>query len=486
MPAAKTRQPLSALQARAELELRRRRDGSTLWPDQYTNATTGKVYTPHNDQEAHFVTSDNERYLLLKGGEGGGKSVAGIIKNLERLRRGMDGIMVSPDLEHFKKSLWPEFVNWCPWHRVIERQRYRQRAGWEPTKAFTLVFENDVNGTSKLICGGAKESEIGSWEGPNVSFIHFDEARRHKEPVAIKTFDGRARIPGPNGESPQIYFTTTPRKHWLYEYFAGAPGDEESRNGIPDKMLARYAEFKQNAYVATVLTRENAANLEEGFADKRALTFTTESEIGVHLLAKWEDEEDFEKFVNITWWDACQQPLPALDNHTPMVLALDAAKGGETNRPDCFAMVGVTKAGENVLVRYCGIWQPGPGELLDFAPIEAELARLCRSFAVIEVAYDPYQLHDMATRLKNQGLANFKEFGQMKPRLMADKQLQDLIMSRRIMHDGNPLLRQHIDNANIKKHGEDGIRLIKRSTSLKIDAGVALSMACSRALYYNT
>jgi phage terminase large subunit-like protein len=91
----------------------------------------------------------------------------------------------------------------------------------------------------------------------------------------------------------------------------------------------------------------------------------------------------------------------------------------------------------------------------------------------------------MANSMKSAQIANFQEFRQQKDRLIADKQLQDLIMSRRIAHDGNPLLRQHIDNANIKKYGEDGIRLVKRSSAQKIDAAVALSMAASRCLYYN-
>jgi phage terminase large subunit-like protein len=156
---------------------------------------------------------------------------------------------------------------------------------------------------------------------------------------------------------------------------------------------------------------------------------------------------------------------------------------------DCFAVVMVTRHPDrpaDVMVRYCGIWQATPGELLNFQPIEEEIRRLCRDFSVIEVAYDPHQLHDMATRLKTAHIANFKPFGQGKDRQLADKQLQDVIMARRIAHDGNPALRQHIDNADVKKYGVgEGIRLVKRSTSQKIDASVATSMAVSRCLYYN-
>lgn len=462
--------------ARQRLAKRKRIRESARWPEQYTSSRTGKSYQPHNDQEAVFVLDDVPRYGLLKGGEGAGKSVAGVIKNLNRIRRGMDGIMVSPDLEHFKKSLWPVFKEWCPWQCVIDRHQYRKQPGWEPSKAFTMTFHNAQGGYTHLICGGAKETEIGSWEGPNVSFVHGDEMRRHKTAAALKVFDGRARIPGPNGEPPQIYFTTTPRKHWLFEYFGPLEDNDP------------HADFKADSFVATVLTLENEANLEPGFVAKRKQSLT-EAEAMELLGAEWIDVSDIEKFVNIIWWDNCKEELPGLGRSDPMVLALDAAKGGETNIPDCFAVVGVTRhpsRKEDVAIRYSGIWMPPPGGLLDFEPIEEEIRRLCRDFSIIEVAYDPYQLHDMAMRLKKASVANFREFNQAKARLVADRGLQTLIMSKRIAHDGNPLLRQHIDNANIKKSGSrEDIRIIKRATSLKVDAAVALSMATDRILYYN-
>jgi hypothetical protein len=70
----------------------------------YVNRETGRPYTPHHEAERLFVYSDTPRRALAKGGEGGGKSVAGVIKDLERLSRGMHGIMGAPDFEHFKRS----------------------------------------------------------------------------------------------------------------------------------------------------------------------------------------------------------------------------------------------------------------------------------------------------------------------------------------------------------------------------------------------
>ena len=133
----------------------------------------------------------DKRYLLAKGGEGGGKSVAGIIRDLERIKAGAHGIMGSPDFEHFKKSLWPEFRRWCPWEYVVPSQQYRQHFSWEPGRPFQLAF---ITGAI-VYCGGMKESDIMAWEGPNVNWAHFDEGRRHKTPAALKVLDVRVRIP---------------------------------------------------------------------------------------------------------------------------------------------------------------------------------------------------------------------------------------------------------------------------------------------------
>ena len=458
----------------------------TKWPDVYTNSKTGKEYQSHNEQERYFIESDTPRYMLLKGGEGGGKSVAGIVKVLERLRRGMSGVMVSPDLEHFKKSLWPEFKSWCPWLQVIDSQQYRQNLGWQPSHTFTLVFKNGA----ELICGGAKEDLIGSWEGPNVSFIHFDEARRHKTSNALKVFDGRIRITGPQNEPTQIWFTTTPRKHWLFEYFAGAKGDEQSLDLVPEKTQQAHQDFRANAFVATVLTKENedAGNLEPGFTKARAQTLD-QAEINELLEAGWEDTSDSEKFVNIIWWDNCKEQLPEVGRE-PMVIALDAAEGSENPGyiADCFAMIAVTRhpdRREDIAIRYQGIWQPGKGQLLDYEPIENELRKLCEQFSVIEIAYDPTQLHYLCTQLAKKGIGNFQRFSQAEPRKAADKGLQQLIASRKIAHDGNPLMRQHIDNSFVKKYTDGSVRIVKRTSSMKVDAAVALSMAANRILYYN-
>lgn len=194
-----------------------------------------------------------------------------------------------------------------------------------------------------------------------------------------------------------------------------------------------------------------------------------------------------ERFLpDITLWDACQQTIPPLDKNTPMVIALDAGI-----HSDSFGMVGVTRHPIHktfVAVRFVQEWRPVSGAISfqgteDAPGPEMVLKRLCNNYNVVCVAYDPYQLHDMATRLRAEGVAWFKEFSQGPDRLEADKGLFDLIIERRIAHDGNADLRRHVDNANRKPDAETRkLRIVKRETSLKVDLAVCASMASYTAL----
>lgn len=435
-----------------------------FWPDVYVNSATGKAYTPHHESEREFVYSDTPRYALAKGGEGGGKSCGVIIKDLERLRRGMSGILVAPDFEHFKKSLWPEFQRWCPPLAVVERERYRLDERWEPGKPFALHFKSEVGTIATLHCGGIEDPS--GWEGPNVNFAHFDEARRHDTPEALKVLDGRVRISGPKGEPPQLSISTTPRKHWLFDYFGPINADP------PDPLEA----FKRDSRVMTLLTRDNeiAGNLAPGFTAMRGQSLT-ESEKRVLLEAEWEDIDDTSRFLgSIIWWDNCKVG-DTLDPSAPLVLAADA---GVVN--DNFGLIGVGKhpvKANALLIGYVKAWEP-KGRPLDFDEIEAEIRQICQTRSVLKIGYDPYQLHQMMTRLKNDRAVETVAFSQGADRAIADKQLLDLIMERRICHDGNSQLRQHIDNADKKTALNRSIRIVKRSDGLKVDLVVALSMAC--------
>lgn len=430
----------------------------------YVNRETSRPYTPHHAAERQFVHSDTPRRALAKGGEGGGKSVAGVIKDLERLRRGMHGIMGSPDFEHFKRSLWPEFRRWCPWQYVTARHQYKAAVDWEPSKPFALTFENGAT----LYCGGFDDPS--SWEGPNVHFAHFDEARRHKTSAMLKVLDGRVRLPGPHGEPPQLFLTTTPRKHWLYEYFGPLEEDDP------------FADFKRAILVIDLLTADNAANLADGYVAERRQSLT-EAEARVLLEAAWEDADDVDRFLaSIALWDACRdEGLPPLDRHTPCVLAMDAGESSDTFATGLIARH--PAAPELLAIHQPRAYVPKGGPL-DFDAIEQDIRDLVGGYAVQQIVYDPFLLGQMMRRLSTPGKeipVPLVPFPQGAQRLAADKLLWDLITQRRIAHDGNPDLRKHLDHADKKVSADERqIRIVKRSRGLKIDLAVMLSMGCTR------
>jgi hypothetical protein len=449
------------------------------WPrlDQYYNRERHKFYKPHHAAEEQALLDTLHRYILAKGGEGGGKSVFGIIRDLERFKRGCHGIVISPDFEHFKKSLWPEFRRWCPWDMVVPRQRYRQDFDWEPTKPFSLAF---VTGAIGYFGGIDKEM---SWEGPNVNFAHFDECRKKDTALALKVLDGRVRIPGPLGDPPQMWLTTTPRKHWLFDYFGPLqPGDP-------------FADFKASSLVFVLLSVENEENLEEGYARKRRQTLT-EAEARVLLEAEWEDLEDVAHFLpSIALWERLGMAIPPLDAHTPVVVALDGAV-----TYDDFGLAVVSRHwlehlhDTDVSIRYAESWTPPGGGQISFRGTEEmpgpelRLKQIIQDHNVIQVCYDPNQLHDMAQRLgiAGEGLAWFSEFGQQTERLVADKRFFDLVMQSRVHHNGDQTLRAHIDNADRKDDKETRrLRIVKRHEALKIDLAVASSMGAHRVLELN-
>lgn len=186
-----------------------------------------------------------------------------------------------------------------------------------------------------------------------------------------------------------------------------------------------------------------------------------------------------ETFVPMEWWDACPSEIPALQEREQMVFAIDAGVSS-----DCFAIVGCSRRGTQVILRYAKAWYPPKGGKINFAEPEKEIRELAQKFDVVEWAYDEYQLHDLATRLMRDGVGWFRPFAQSKDRLVADKNLQDLIREKRITHDTDPVVYEHLSNANAKLEGEK-LRLVKRSELLKIDLAVALSMASAESIRLN-
>lgn len=198
------------------------------------------------------------------------------------------------------------------------------------------------------------------------------------------------------------------------------------------------------------------------------------------------------KALPIEWWDACQRDIPPLlpGSKEPVVMAVDAAVHG-----DCTAMVMVSrdpKDRNSVLVRGVRVWEPPPrGGQIDLRAVQLAIIDWCKKYNVVLLAYDEYQLALMMSQIRQLGIVRVYKFSQAGERSVADKKLRDLIAQRRIGHDGNRILRSHIDNAMCKLDG-DKFRFVRGGTKDQynvsqqpIDALIALSMATHECLRLN-
>lgn len=187
-------------------------------------------------------------------------------------------------------------------------------------------------------------------------------------------------------------------------------------------------------------------------------------------------------FIPVEWWDACQEELPIPTVNEPMVLGVDAAVSH-----DCCALVGVTRHPQrvdDVAVRIVRVWTPPVNGKIDLdSTIKASIKELALTHNVVQVAYDPYQLESIMYDLNREGVAWCKPFSQGESRMVADKQLYDMIKTRHLAHIGHSELRDHIKNAAAKQNKDEDtkLRIIKKVQDKKIDGTIAMSMAVAES-----
>jgi phage terminase large subunit-like protein len=192
------------------------------------------------------------------------------------------------------------------------------------------------------------------------------------------------------------------------------------------------------------------------------------------------------------WWAACLDRHPlrvdpsGKGEPTPLVIGVDASVSG-----DCTALSVVSRHPTlpgHICERHTRVWTPPPGGKMDYdATLTPEVERLVRTFNVVAIDYDPYQLHLWATQLSARLNVWCREFPQGTDRLIADKGLYDLIRDRKLHQSGNETLAAHVGNANAKTEGDGDskFRFVKRTPQGHIDGCVALSMAAAECLRLN-
>ena len=168
----------------------------------------------------------------------------------------------------------------------------------------------------------------------------------------------------------------------------------------------------------------------------------------------------------------------------PLYLAVDTGM-----KHDCTAIVGVTadaKVGKVIQMLH-KIWKPVTGEVLDLEEtVEPYLVELWRKYNVVDVTCDPSQMLQIMNKLSNMGIP-VSEFTQSEGGMISASQaLFDLFHDQNLWLYYNAEVKEHFQNA-VAQHTSRGFRIVKdtstrRTIRTKVDAAVAMAMACYKAI----
>lgn len=142
---------------------------------------------------------------------------------------------------------------------------------------------------------------------------------------------------------------------------------------------------------------------------------------------------------------------------------------------------------ESANSQYAGWDQTGlikvtPGEITDYDVIEDDLLADSHTFDIQACGYDPHNAIQLVNHMLDQGLPMVEITQNTKNLSEPLKELQALVYSRRLVHDGNPITAWMASNVVVEPDRNENIFPRKERPENKIDGVVAAIIALNRAM----
>ena len=122
------------------------------------------------------------------------------------------------------------------------------------------------------------------------------------------------------------------------------------------------------------------------------------------------------------------------------------------------------------------------GNVIHYGFIEAFIEKLGEKYNIKEIAFDRWGAVQMTQDLDGMGFTVVpfgQGFSSMSP---PTKELMNLVLSGRLAHDGNPVLRWMMDNVCVRTDPAGNVKMDKAKSTEKIDGAIATVMALDRAI----
>ncbi|MHB1126866.1 MAG: terminase TerL endonuclease subunit [Bacillota bacterium] len=128
-----------------------------------------------------------------------------------------------------------------------------------------------------------------------------------------------------------------------------------------------------------------------------------------------------------------------------------------------------------------GLVTPTPGNVIDYGAIRKKINDLGAIYNIREVGHDPWNATQLALDLQGDGFTMVpvrQGFASLSP---PTKELLNFVLSKRLRHGGNPVLRWMADSMVVKTDAAGNLKPDKSKSTARIDGMVALIMAIDRA-----
>ena len=128
--------------------------------------------------------------------------------------------------------------------------------------------------------------------------------------------------------------------------------------------------------------------------------------------------------------------------------------------------------------------QTTPGNVIDYAFIEAQIIELRDKFNIMEIGFDPWNAMQTAIHLGDAGLTMVEVRQGFKSMSPAMKEIEQLAIGKKLTHSGHPVLRWNVGNVEVKMDENENVRPVKGPKTERIDGIVATMNAMARALVH--
>lgn len=128
-----------------------------------------------------------------------------------------------------------------------------------------------------------------------------------------------------------------------------------------------------------------------------------------------------------------------------------------------------------------GFITPTPGNVVSFIAVEDAIRELCARFNVQEIAFDPHLARNMMANLAEEGLPAVEMRQGWMTMAPAVKELERVVIGRRMRHGGHPVLRWNVGNVAVETDRAGNRMFHKGKSRDRIDGAVAAAMAVARA-----